>query len=117
MIHFTPRQKEVALYIMIGSSNKDIAKSIGVKVVTVKLHMKDIMKKLCVDNRTQAAIKLHTTYDKAETNAQHEQLVDAAISLRIAQKNYMADRGNKTIGHGVAKAAEVLDAILKKERS
>lgn len=53
----TPREKEVLSYLASGASNKDIADALGVQVVTVKLHVRGICRKLNVKNRTQAALK------------------------------------------------------------
>lgn len=36
----------------------------------------------------------------------------AAIELRIAQKNYMADRGNEELGKAVGRSAELLDQAI-----
>lgn len=52
----SPREREVFTYLSQGLSNKDIAKNLDLKVVTIKLHVSSICKKLKVQNRTQAAI-------------------------------------------------------------
>ncbi|MCB1530641.1 MAG: response regulator transcription factor [Rhodospirillales bacterium] len=53
----TPREKEVLSYLAKGVSNKEIARALGIEVVTVKLHVRGLCKKLDVQNRTQAALK------------------------------------------------------------
>ena len=40
----------------IGLSNKEIARNLGIQEVTVKLHVKNLLAKLGVSNRTQAAL-------------------------------------------------------------
>ncbi len=50
----TQRQREVMELLMQGLPNKEIAESLGVEEVTVKLHLSKIFKKLGVSNRTQA---------------------------------------------------------------
>lgn len=55
--NLTPREKEVVSYLAEGASNKDIAAALGLQVVTVKLHVRGVCRKLQVDNRTQAALK------------------------------------------------------------
>ncbi|MGZ9109292.1 MAG: response regulator [Micavibrio sp.] len=55
-IKLTRREKEVLEYLLRGVPNKDIAESLGLKVVTVKLHVRGICRKLGVKNRTQAAL-------------------------------------------------------------
>ena len=52
----TPRQKMVLSYVADGKSNKEIARELGVIDGTVKAHVKSIMQKLQVHNRTQAAM-------------------------------------------------------------
>lgn len=52
----TPRQKMVLAYLADGDSNKEIARKLGVIDGTIKAHVKSIMQKLQVHNRTQAAM-------------------------------------------------------------
>ncbi len=56
-IKLTPREREVLSYLQEGGSNKEIANALGVQVVTVKLHVRGICRKLGAKNRTQAALK------------------------------------------------------------
>lgn len=53
----TPRERDVLSYLVKGSSNKEIARELGLQVVTIKLHVRGICKKLGAQNRTQAALK------------------------------------------------------------
>lgn len=55
---FTPRQKEVAILLYNGLSNKVIACELDISESTVKAHITNIMKKLGVTNRTQAVRRL-----------------------------------------------------------
>ncbi len=52
---FTPRQHDVLELLHYGLSNKVIADRLSISESTVKVHMTNIMKKLKVTNRTQAA--------------------------------------------------------------
>ena len=54
---FTPRESEVLSYLLDGASNKEIARALDLQVVTVKLHVRGICRKLGAKNRTQAALK------------------------------------------------------------
>jgi DNA-binding NarL/FixJ family response regulator len=56
-INMTPREREVLVYLAQGVSNKEIANALGLQVVTVKLHVRGICRKLEANNRTQAALK------------------------------------------------------------
>lgn len=56
-IYLTPREIEVLGYLSAGASNKEIAHALKIQVVTVKLHVRGVCRKLDVRNRTQAALK------------------------------------------------------------
>ena len=53
----TPREKEVLGFLSHGASNKEIANELGLQVVTVKLHVRGLCRKLEASNRTQAVMK------------------------------------------------------------
>ena len=55
-VGLTPREEEILRYIAKGLSNKCIARELDVTEGTVKVHIKAILKKLDMGNRTQAAI-------------------------------------------------------------
>jgi two-component system nitrate/nitrite response regulator NarL len=50
------REKSVLLCLIIGDSNKCIARKMDIAEATVKVHVKAILRKIRVQNRTQAAI-------------------------------------------------------------
>src|SRR5262249_29994087 len=52
----TPRQCEIAVMLADGKSNKEIARELKVLEGTVKLHVKEILRKLGVRNRTEAVL-------------------------------------------------------------
>jgi len=54
--NLTSREKEILKLIAIGKNNKDIADKLFISVYTVKNHVRNIFKKLAVEDRTQAAI-------------------------------------------------------------
>jgi len=53
----TPRENEVLAFLAKGASNKEIANALELQIVTIKLHVRGICRKLEVKNRTQAALK------------------------------------------------------------
>ena len=55
-VDLTSREKEILALIAEGLNNKDIADSLGISLFTVKNHVSNIIQKLSVDDRTQAAI-------------------------------------------------------------
>lgn len=59
---FTARQAAVADALWRGKSNKVIAYELAMSESTVKVHIRNIMKKLDATNRTEAAFKLSTVF-------------------------------------------------------
>ena len=54
--HLSPREKSILQCLIEGDSNKCIARKIDIAEATVKVHVKAILRKVRVQNRTQAAI-------------------------------------------------------------
>lgn len=52
----TLRQHQVLERLPLGHSNKEIARELGMSEATVKVHVRQVMKRLGVANRTQAAV-------------------------------------------------------------
>jgi two-component system nitrate/nitrite response regulator NarL len=50
------REVEILRHLTVGSSNKTIARQLGIAEATVKVHMKGVLRKIRAANRTQAAI-------------------------------------------------------------
>ncbi|AOK28262.1 helix-turn-helix transcriptional regulator [Burkholderia singularis] len=67
------RQQQILIYIIRGYQNKAIAHLLGIEIVTVKMHIGVLFKKLGVRNRTTAAVRgidlIRERADKASTNA------------------------------------------------
>ena len=55
-VRLSPREREVLLELVEGHSNKAIARLLGMTEATVKVHLKSVLRKIRVENRTQAAI-------------------------------------------------------------
>jgi DNA-binding NarL/FixJ family response regulator len=51
----TPREIEVLAHLAAGGSNKEIGRALGLQEITVKLHVRNIFRKLGVRNRVEAA--------------------------------------------------------------
>ena len=52
----SPQEKVILRCLIEGDSNKDIARKIDITEATVKVHVKAILRKIRVQNRTQAAV-------------------------------------------------------------
>ena len=56
-INLTTREKQILTFIVDGASNPEISKKLELSINTVKVHVCNILQKLSVSDRTQAAIK------------------------------------------------------------
>jgi DNA-binding NarL/FixJ family response regulator len=54
-VSLTPREKEVLSHVAIGETDKEIAETLSISIYTVKSHIRNILSKLQVENRRQAA--------------------------------------------------------------
>jgi DNA-binding NarL/FixJ family response regulator len=66
---FTARQSAVAERLRRGKPNKVIAYELNMCESTVKVHIRNIMKKLRATNRTEAGFKLNALISESERNA------------------------------------------------
>lgn len=55
---FSEREKEVIGLLLQGKSNKQIALSLGISASTIEYHLKNVYKKLQVNSRTEAVLRL-----------------------------------------------------------
>ncbi|MGI9472430.1 MAG: response regulator [Rubripirellula sp.] len=53
----TAREAQVLRHIALGLNNKEIARSLGISVETVKEHVQNILRKLKANDRTDAAVR------------------------------------------------------------
>jgi two-component system nitrate/nitrite response regulator NarL len=52
----SPREQEILSLVAAGSSNKEVARALGVAESTVKIHVQHILRKLGLSSRVQAAV-------------------------------------------------------------
>lgn len=71
----TPREIEVLEQVATGATNKAIGQVLGISENTVKIHLRNILEKLDVQNRVQAAVK-----------AVKEQVVNEEISASATRR-------------------------------
>jgi DNA-binding NarL/FixJ family response regulator len=60
---FTSREEDVIAMLKLGKANKIIAYKLDLRESTVKVHIRNIMKKLSVRNRTEVIFKLNELFD------------------------------------------------------
>jgi DNA-binding CsgD family transcriptional regulator len=56
----SPREREILGWMCLGKSNIEIATILGISFWTVKIHVRNLMKKLMVCNRSQAVARAIT---------------------------------------------------------
>jgi len=54
--HLSPRERDVLFHLAKGQADKVIARNLGIAEATVKIHLKNLRRKIKVHNRTQAAV-------------------------------------------------------------
>jgi len=52
----SPREREILAQVARGSSNKEVARELGIAETTVKIHVQHILRKLNLSSRVQAAV-------------------------------------------------------------
>ena len=57
-IHLTPRESEIVRYVVLGESNKQIARRLGISNYTVRDHVSNLLKKSGVTSRSRLALAL-----------------------------------------------------------
>ncbi len=63
---FTARENDVVRALLKGKSNKVIAHELGMSASSVKVHIRNVMRKLQVRNRTEAVVKIAEIITKPE---------------------------------------------------
>jgi DNA-binding NarL/FixJ family response regulator len=66
LVKLTPREQEIALQLMEGSTNNEIATALFLSEISVKKHLTSIFRKFDVKNRTQLAKHLNHANRAAE---------------------------------------------------
>ena len=55
-VPLTNRETQVLRHMALGLSNKEIGRSLTISIETVKEHVQNILRKIAVSDRTQAAV-------------------------------------------------------------
>jgi DNA-binding CsgD family transcriptional regulator len=86
---FSEREKEVIRLLLQGKSNKQIALLLGISASTVEYHLKNVYKKLQVNSRTEAVLRL----GKSIGNDTSSELGKSTVEI----SGEPADNGGKSI--------------------
>jgi len=89
LVHFSPRQNEVLQMLWNGSSNKVIAYELQMSESTVKVHIRHIMKKLNVNNRTQVVLRTRPQRLERDLSSSHlgSSSLHAARAIAVFEAN------------------------------
>lgn len=105
--------------LMKGQSNKVIARECGIADTTVKVHMKSIMRKIRVENRTQAAIWAMENVASAQPACEAIRAEAFAEAAKVVENSCCMDIAARIIpnagkgGVGLETAREIAQLILK----
>lgn len=85
-IHLTPRESEIVRFVMLGESNKQIARRLGISNYTVRDHVSNLLKKAGVTSRSRLALVIsapiaHAVHEPAPHH-RPEPLLSAAPETR-----------------------------------
>jgi DNA-binding NarL/FixJ family response regulator len=72
LAELTPREKEVLRLIAIGDNNREIAKKLYISEGTVKNHVTNILNRLSLRDRTQAAILANSFFTYLQQNIENK---------------------------------------------
>lgn len=81
-VEFTPREYDVVRRLQKGESNKLIAHQLNLSESSVKVHIRNIMRRLGVHNRTEAVIALAALIQKHAGPSENEAAILALGALR-----------------------------------
>jgi two-component system, NarL family, nitrate/nitrite response regulator NarL len=76
VMHLSPRETSILRCLARGASNKLIGREIKISEATVKVHVKAILRKIGVANRTQAAV---WAMSNADWTAEHPEIAELAL--------------------------------------
>jgi len=102
LAHFSPRQNEVLQMLWNGSSNKVIAYELRMSESTVKVHIRHIMKKLNVNNRTQVVLRTRPQRLEKDLSSSHlgSSSLHASRGIAVFEENgsVPARASNRALG-------------------
>jgi DNA-binding NarL/FixJ family response regulator len=68
--HLTPRESEIVRYVLLGESNKQIARRLGISNYTVRDHVSNLLKKSGVTSRSRLGFVLSAPAPQANEPAE-----------------------------------------------
>jgi DNA-binding CsgD family transcriptional regulator len=102
--HLSGRQRQILHYLCRGYHNKTIAYYLGIEVVTVKMHIGQLFKKLGVNNRTAAAVRGVQLLSAGEQRRALEEPLSLPAARRSPPERHAADVSGPGARVGCAQA-------------
>lgn len=93
--NFSPRQKAVLRRLWMGRSNKAIAYELNMCESTVKVHIRHIMKKLNVTNRTQVVVLTRPSYFNGNALSEEGE-IHGAVDHVVPEKSFRSGQLNRS---------------------
>lgn len=105
-VGLSDREVEILRYLVDGTSNKTIANRLDIAESTVKVHMKTILRKIRMKNRTQAAIWAveHGIESNLEASTAGASGGPAPLGREAQPARAKPDEGTRSAAAGVARA-------------
>jgi DNA-binding CsgD family transcriptional regulator len=95
-VHLTPRESQIVRFVILGESNKQIARRLGISDYTVRDHVSNLLRKAGAAKRSRLAMLLSPAPVPPDTTIR---LVDPAS---IQQRKTEVDAGPSRTGQGSA---------------
>jgi len=115
---FSEREKEVMELLLLGKSNKQIALALGISASTVEYHLKNVYKKLQVNSRTEAVLRLgksiggNVTSELRESTVEiNSEIIDNAVQP-ISTRRIPVNKKFAIIGGGLLMIVLVVLLVL-----
>jgi DNA-binding CsgD family transcriptional regulator len=93
-VHLTPRESQIVRFVILGESNKQIARRLGISDYTVRDHVSNLLRKAGAAKRSRLATLLSTVPVPPDATIL---LVDPAA---IQQRKAEAEAGQARTGQG-----------------
>lgn len=97
-LHLTPRELDVVRYVMLGESNKQIARRLGISNYTVRDHVSNLLKKAGVTSRSRLALVISAPIAHAVHEPATQERPDSPHSAAVQTRPPAAPEAPRVIG-------------------
>jgi two-component system nitrate/nitrite response regulator NarL len=90
----SPRELEILRMLVNGESNRAIARELTVTEATIKVHLRSLLRKVRVNNRTQAAVwAINNGFERGDGAAEGGVIAARSAPVRASSETRRRDRG------------------------